>query len=145
MKIFGAGVSFNKITRYLIAGGAATATNFFILILLTEYVGIWYLASSSIAFICGITISFTLQKWWTFSEFSTDLIPTQALYYLVVTLVGLGINAIILFVLVDVFNMWYVVAQLLVSAIIAPVSFFFYHFIFRRITPAESKQLGAYQ
>lgn len=145
MKIFGAAVSLNKVTRYLIAGGTATAVNFFVLIILTEYAGIWYLASSGIAFICGITISFTLQKWWTFSEFSTNLIPIQALYYLVVTVAGLVINSASLFVLVSILGMWYIIAQVLVSAIIAPASFFFYHFIFRRETSAESKQLSAYQ
>src|SRR3989338_4367121 len=104
-------VPYRKLIRYLIAGGSATAVHFLVLILLTEYVGVWYLASSGIAFVYGVTVSFTLQKWWTFSEASTDMIPMQALHYLYVTLAGLVVNAGLLFVLVDVLGMWYIVAQ----------------------------------
>ncbi len=138
-------VPYRELVRYLIAGGSATVVHFLVLILLTEYAGVWYLASSGIAFICGVTVSFILQKWWTFSEVSTDMIPTQALYYLSVILAGLAVNASILFVLVDVLDMWYVVAQVPVSAIIAIINFFLYRSIFRKIDAVRPRHFSVNQ
>ena len=53
-----------KIVRYLISGGTAAAINLSLLFLLTEFVGMWYLASSVLSFIAGFTASFLFQKFW---------------------------------------------------------------------------------
>jgi len=125
-----------KIVRYLISGGTAAAINLSFLFLLTEFVGIWYLASSALSFIAGFTASFLFQKFWTFRDTRREVIPRQLVLHLVAALGTLCVNTLLLYVAVDILGMWYMLGQFFVSGFLAVGSFFIYSlYIFSNVAP----------
>lgn len=117
-----------KATRYLISGGTAAFVNLALIFILTEFAGIWYLASSMVSFIAGFIVSFTLQKFWTFKDARREIIMQQLAVYLAVALGTLSLNTLLLYLAVDILGLWYMFAQFLVSGILALGSYFIYNF-----------------
>lgn len=120
-----------KVFRYLISGGTATFTNLLFLFIFANLIGIWYLTSEIMAYIISYVVSFSMQKYWTFNDSSKDRIASQAIIYSIVTTINLGINAGILYLLVEYANLNHMFGQLLASAIIAVESFFIYKILFK--------------
>lgn len=119
----------HKILRFLISGGSATAIDFFFLYAFTEWVGFYYLASSVLAFLISIVVSFILQKFWTFKNSSREDMHQQALTYISVAVLNLVINTSLVFIFVEYAGLHYLLGQFLSSGFIALESFFIYHFI----------------
>jgi len=120
-----------KVMRFIIAGGTATAVNFFLLYLFTDLIHVWYLYSSILAFFGSFVVSFGLQKFWTFRDRSRDDLHKQALLYLLTIFCGLGINTLIIYSLVEYASLHYLVGQFVGSAAVAVLNYFIYaHFIF---------------
>lgn len=120
-----------KIVRYVISGGMATVTNLLFLFIFTDLVGIWYVLSAILSYLISFVVSFSLQKYWTFGDDSNDRIGTQAVWYILVTTANLGLNTLGIFVLVHYGHVYYLLAQLIVSFLIAIESYFVYRFVFR--------------
>lgn len=120
------------IAKFLTSGCSAAGVNFSLLYVLTGYAGLHYLASSTIASIAAICLGFTMQKFWTFANKSTDVMHKQAVQYGLLAITNMAINAALMFVLVDSFHMWYMLAQFFVCGVLAFSNFLVYHlFIFR--------------
>ena len=118
--------------KYLIGGGISTLTNLAVLYVLTSIFGIWYLLSATIAFVIGFLVSFSIQKFWTFSDNSLDALYHQAAVYLIITLGNVGLNALGMYLLVDRVHIWYLLAEVGMLALIAVESFFLYRiFVFK--------------
>ena len=123
----------NILARYLVAGFTGAGTQIGLLFIFTDLVGFWYLYSSLIAFVVAIIVSFTLQKFWTFADKNIDGMHNQFFKYLLVALFGIVFNTSFMFVLVDIFGLWYILAQIIVGAIIAALNFLMYKlFIFHK-------------
>ena len=123
---------YHKIGRFLVSGSFATGTNLALLYVLTDWFGVWYLASAAIAFIAAFFISFTLHKFWTFEEPSREGMHFQAGLFFLAALVNLGLNTLCLYLLVEYVYLHYLVAQILVSVFIAIENYFIYQrLIFR--------------
>lgn len=118
-----------QLLRYLISGATVVVTELGVLYVFTDLFHLWYEFSLIIAFIVALCTSFTLQKFWTFQDKETSRVHIQASSYALVQLLNLGINAIALYVLVQFAHMWYILAQLLISAFIALWNFVIYKFI----------------
>ncbi len=141
----------SKIARYLISGGIAAFVSLGLLYTFTDILGIWYLLSSMLAFIFAFFVSFLLQKLWTFKNTHTHDTSRQFFLYLATALAGLLVNTIFMYILVDIFGVWYMLAQIFSSGIIAAVTFFiygnviFYHIQKNRIllaTPLYPPDMG---
>ncbi len=120
-----------KGVRFIISGGIATVVNMFALVVAAEVFGIWYLAASGLAFIIAFGVSFVLQKYWTFENTDPAKIRRQLPAHLGVALANLWINIGLMYLLVSVFGVWYLAAQLIASAMIAAETFFLLRRIFR--------------
>ncbi len=121
-----------RLIRFVISGGAATSVNLGILFLLTHVFGLWYLTSSVIAFMVAFFVSFTLQKFWTFEDASRSRLQSQASLFLIVILVGLGINTTLIYTFVQYAHLHYLVAQFISGIFIAVMNYFSYrHLVFR--------------
>jgi putative flippase GtrA len=64
---------FNKVFRYGVSGVSAAAVSLAVLYLTTDILGFWYLYGSVLGFLCGLAVSFILQKLWTFGNGETRL------------------------------------------------------------------------
>ncbi|HAM88865.1 MAG: hypothetical protein US83_C0015G0011 [Candidatus Falkowbacteria bacterium GW2011_GWC2_38_22] len=114
--------------KYLISGSTGAFVNLSSLYLLTEFAGFHYIASAIIAFFISLSISFNLQKKWTFRNGETE-VARQVSIYLAITLSNLFINMFLLYILVDVFHIWYMLAQVGIYGFIAVYSFVLYRVI----------------
>ncbi len=119
-----------KVFRYIISGGMATLTNLLFLYIFTDLFGIWYLLSAVFSYIISFAVSFTMQKYWTFQDDSTEKIKSQAIIYVIVTTINLALNTALIYLFVEE-GLHYLFAQVLSSIIIAVESFFVYSFLFR--------------
>jgi len=112
-----------QIVKYLIAGGTSALVDLSVLYILTDICGIWYLFSACLAFIVAFFVSFFLQKFWTFRDGDKEKMYKQMGVYLAVALTNFVINTTLMYILVDGFKVWYMLAQFIVSGTIACESY----------------------
>lgn len=122
--------SYMRIFRFIISGGMATITNLFFLFLLHKVFGIWYITSSVASYIISFVVSFSMQKYWTFNDDSNDRVKSQAIIYVIVTTINLGINTLLIYTFVEKFGLDPLFAQIVSSVVIAIESFLVYRVLF---------------
>lgn len=125
-----------EVWRFVIAGVIATGTNLGLLYALTDFLGLWYVVSVIIAYGVATGISFTLQKFWTFSHYSLERVRRETVLYILNNLLGVVFDVGGLYILVEYAGVWYMVAQFVLLALIAIWNFFVFRFF---IFPAQSK------
>lgn len=126
------GARVSKLIRYLISGGTAALINWSALLLLVQIGHMYYLYASVLAFVVSIAVSFTMQKFWTFNDNLVHDIYMQFTRYLIIIFLSLLLNTVLVYLLVEKMDMWYLLAQIIATAIIAITNFFWYrYFVFR--------------
>jgi dolichol-phosphate mannosyltransferase len=130
-----------RVIKFIIVGGTAALVNVLALYILTDWFGVWYIASEVAAFIIALCYNFALQKLWTFASASSTgsgqassaraSAGRQFPLFIFVNVCNLVLNAGILYGLVELGGLYYLAAQLLASLIIAFESYFLYRLIFR--------------
>ena len=115
-----------RVLRFLISGGISATTNFATLYILTEFFDVWYLLSSVIALVLSLIVSFLLQKFWTFQNYSLERVHIQVPLHATLALCNLVFNTIALYVLVEWFGVWYMFGQVINGMVIAAVNYYMY-------------------
>ena len=116
-----------KLMRFLISGGSAAVVNLSVLYVLTDWFGLWYLASATVSFFVSILIGFMLQKFWTFNHRqSHHRTHKQFLLYLAWMLLYLSLDIGLMYLLVDGASLNYLLSQFVTSGVLAALSFFVY-------------------
>ncbi len=121
-----------KIIRYLISGSIVAIVSVFLLYVLTDLFGVWYLLSGIISFIIAFIINFSMQKFWTYRDMSYKSIGFQMMLFLLVAVVNLSINIILLYSFVECFEMNYLLSQVVILVLLASVNYFIYQIIIFR-------------
>lgn len=122
-----------KIIRFLFSGAIGAGTNLFLLYIFTEYLDLYYVISVMISFVIATTISFIMQKFWTFKDNSKEVVHTQAIVFTIVSIINLCINTAIVYSIVEFGHLHYLIGQVCASIIVAFESFFIYkYFIFKK-------------
>ncbi|OGZ20348.1 MAG: hypothetical protein A2494_03730 [Candidatus Lloydbacteria bacterium RIFOXYC12_FULL_46_25] len=125
----------------MISGGVTFVTNIVLLYVFTEFLHFWYLLSSALAFVFAFSVSFILQKFWTFDSKEISIWKRQLGLSIIVSLINLSLNVLSMYVLVEYVHIYYVFAQVLTSASIAVLSFFVYqHIVF--VTPKVNSPIS---
>src|ERR1700732_2682384 len=114
------------LVRYLFAGGTGLATNLAVLYTWSNSFGWYYLFSVALALLVSFMVSFVLQKFWTFQDRAVHHLHHQAAKYFIVFIASFISNLALMYVLVSTLGVWYVLAQILTSGLLAMVSFFIY-------------------
>lgn len=114
---------FKQAVRFCIAGAAGVIAYYAALYGLTEYLGVWYVASAVIGFILNTGLNFTLQKFWTFQNKETGMVGRQLVLYVVMTICFLIGNTGFLYLMVQYLHMWYIGAQVILTVVISILSF----------------------
>ena len=110
--------------KYYLVGASGVLVNLGILFILTEFVGLWYLLSSTIAIYVSITTNFLLNKTWTFRD--TAIKQRDFLMYgkfIGVSLVGMGIQLGFNYMFVEKLSVYYLLAALISIMIASSVNF----------------------
>jgi dolichol-phosphate mannosyltransferase len=97
--------------KFCVVGLIGTGVNLAILYFLVEFVNLWYIISATISFVIALTNNYILNRLWTFS--SKEKIMKQYVKFFVVSVLSLGINLSILYLLVEFAHIWYIFAQVI--------------------------------
>jgi len=126
-----------RVVRFCVAGAAGVIGYYIALYSLTEYFGVWYVASAVIGFILNTGLNFTLQKFWTFQNKETHMVGRQLVQYVAMFVSFLVGNTVFLYLMVEYLHMWYIGAQMILTMVISILSFIISGKIFskeRRLT-----------
>ena len=121
----------HRVVRFLFSGGLAAAANIIPLFVLVHFFYIWYLLAAVVAFITAVAVSFMMQKFFTFNDYTRHKINQQTSLYLGVQIFNLCFNTLLMYVGVDLLHIQYLIAQVLISGSMAVYNFFVYkHLVF---------------
>ena len=97
--------------KYYSVGGSGVLVNLGILYSLTDFMGLWYIASQVIAISISISSNFLFNRFWTFSG-SIQEQRNSVMYvkFIIVSLIGMGIQLGITFALVENIALYYMYA-----------------------------------
>ena len=108
---------------YVVFAGIATVVDLALLYSLTTFMDLHYLASAAIGYFFGMITNFTLNKTINFKNRSKKVMQQFGLFT-VVALIGLGLNQLILWSLVEHADMWYMYAKVISIMIVMFWSFY---------------------
>ena len=110
--------------KYYIVGASGILVNLGVLYFLTEFFGVWYFISYVIAISVSITSNFVFNKLWTFRD-SINSQKTVVMYikFVGVSLVGMGIQLGSVYLFVEVFSIYYMLAALISIGIASGINF----------------------
>ncbi|MBQ7876718.1 MAG: GtrA family protein [Clostridia bacterium] len=115
--------------RYGFVGAWATVADWGVLFFLTEGAGVHYLISGVVAFVMGLTVNFLLSKKFVFSgEKTQHSSSTEFLVYAIIGIIGLVLTEIIMFVLTDVLNWYFMIPKIIATAVV-----FVWNFVARKM------------
>ena len=120
---------YKVIIKYIISGGTAALVDLVCLYIFTDVLGVWYITSASLSFFLAYFVSFSLQKFWTFRDNGREKIYKQMSLYFMVGVTNLLLNALGMYLLVDGFGVMYLLAQIIMGALLGFSSFLIYKFI----------------
>lgn len=124
--------------KFCIVGGTSAVIHLVFLHSLTEWAGIWYVASSVVGFIFSGTFNFTANKLWTFRNREKGRqIINQAVRFISVMVSGLIINTTIIYCLTEFVGFDYRISWLFAASIIA-----FWNFNFNRFWTFRHRQIS---
>lgn len=127
--------------KFFLAGCFAGTANLVFLALFYDLLNWPIVLSTSLAFIASFLVSFSMQKLWTFRDFSQRKAIKQFGLYIVNAFVTLNINGFLMHLLVDEYRVWYLFSQIVVNVVIGTYNFFIYRFIvFRKQNETNSQQ-----
>ncbi len=104
--------------RFCIAGSPGTIVYYISLYGLTEYLGVWYIASSLVGFFLATGLTFALQKFWTFENREIGTTGRQSVQYFILKVLLHAINTAGLYAMVELLGMWYILAQVILAALL---------------------------
>ena len=105
-----------EIFRFLIAGGGCFAFELLVLYLLTEFVGFNYLMSAAISFTLSVIINYILCAYWVFETKKRSLNTT--IIFIATSVIGLGINQLCMWIFVEFFGIYYMIAKIFATVIV---------------------------
>jgi len=119
-----AGTNTREFFRYVAASLLALAIDTGTLALLTSAAGVRYLISAPIAFLLGLLVVYILSITWVFERRDVRNVAAEFGLFLIIGLVGLGINEGVLWVLTGVFGLFYLISKIASVIIVFTWNFF---------------------
>lgn len=114
-----------RIFRFLGVGGFCAGLSLIMMYVLTSLIHINYLISTFITIIATNFIGFYLNKYYTFQT-KKKLFWRELWKYYSVMLSSYILNVFAMYVLVDLVNIWYLYANILLMAILTPFNYLFH-------------------
>jgi len=113
--------------KYIASGLLSAAAEYSLLIILTEYAGLWYLISNSIGYITGFWLSFLLNRFWSFK--SRENFLKQLMLYSILFVINFILTNALMYLLTSYFGILYMVSKIFVMGAVVMWNFI----IFKKI------------
>jgi len=110
-----------SVAKYFIVGALGTVTHLSLLYIAVEYLGFAPIVGSSCAFIWVVIQSYFLNRNWTFrsERRHSSALPR----YVTVSTIGFFGNFSMMYILLNIFGLWYMLAQILTAFVIPLMNF----------------------
>jgi len=115
-----------QLIRYGLVALVAFTIDFGLLYFFTQHLGLFYLLSATLSFLISLVANYLLSVAWVFVHNPAQR-HKQIILFIIIGLSGLFLNLIIIWLLSDIFGMYY-----LLSKVMAIVVVFFWSFAARR-------------
>jgi putative flippase GtrA len=128
-KIFRVCEDRKSIIKFFVSGTSAAIID---LLALYIFHGVFHweiVLSTSLAFLFSFIVSFSLQKLWTFRNYSNKRLPHQLVLYISAAFISLNLNALAMHLLVNNWHIWYLLSQIIVNVFLGIINFFTYKYI----------------
>jgi len=89
-----------KLIKFCIVGASGIIVDFSITFIFKEFIKIQKYAANAIGFTTAVITNYILNRIWTFHD-NTPEITIQFIKFFIISLIGLGINTLILYVFVN--------------------------------------------
>ena len=108
-----------QILKFGFVGVLATVVDFGVLTLLTEVFDIYYLVSAAIAFVVATIFNYLASMRYVFkSRFSKNEKRKELLIFIVLSLVGLGLNQVLMWFFVEKAEIYYTLSKVLATILV---------------------------
>jgi dolichol-phosphate mannosyltransferase len=117
----------HKFFRFSVAGLVSTGLNLVLLYVFTQYLGVWYLTASTIAFIISVGTHFLLQKMWVFIHHKvTHSVGRQFGGFTTLALLNLVLNSASMYLFVSIIGINYLISQIFIRLLLAWMNYGLY-------------------
>ena len=116
-----------QLVKFGFVGLSNTAIDFFVYLSLTRIWSFWakhFWLANVISFLVATTWSFFFNRHWTFKDSERGRLPSKYSKFVLVNLVGVGINTLILYLLVTYLGVYDIVAKAAAVAVVMFWGFF---------------------
>lgn len=114
---------FNKIIRFFIVGGIATLIDFIFLYIFKEFLNMDVIIANTLSFIISVTYNYIASIVWVFDINKEKNKKIQFILFILFSIFGLVLNNIILYILTDIFNMYYLISKVVATFIVMIFNF----------------------
>ncbi|MDD3048479.1 MAG: GtrA family protein [Bacilli bacterium] len=115
-----------QILKFGVVGGIAFLIDYSLLYIFTEVFGIYYLISAVLSFIISLIFNYIASIKWVFDAKKQTI--KDIIIFVILSVIGLGINQLIMYVFVEKLLIYYMFTKLFATAVVM-----IYNFITRKI------------
>ena len=113
---------FRQIIRFVITGALSAGIEFFVYTYLIAHFQIYYQYSNVLAFVAANVLNYTLSRHWVFEK-GRHSVSVEFFAFVIVALIGLGLNIFILWVLIGHMQMDYRLAKVFAILVVVVWNF----------------------
>ena len=118
---------FKTFLKFMAVGTLNALVYFSLMYLFTSIIGVWYMLSAVISVIIQTLITFSLHRIWVWRTKKTQIKSVLTIYrfikYLIIGGCGLVLGLCGLYIVTEVFHVWYVVSMIVASFILLICNF----------------------
>jgi len=107
-----------QVMKFGIVGVIAFIIDYGVLIFLTEVCGVYYLLSSMISFVVSVIFNYLASMKYVFSGKDGMSKQKEFIIFVILSVIGLGINQLGMWIMVDKLNIFYMFSKIFVTAVV---------------------------
>lgn len=131
---------FIQILRFGFVGATAFLIDFGILYLLTEIIGANYLLANCFSFTVSVIYNYLMSVVWVFETDKTKNKVIELFIFILLSIIGLGTNQLIMWILVDKIHVNYLISKIFVTGIVMVYNFITRKLFLENITTNERRK-----
>lgn len=113
----------NQIFRFIIVGGIATVIDFAVLGILNKILGVNYLIAAAFGFTISVVYNYWASIKFVFDVDESKSKTTNFVIFIVLSLIGLGINELFMWINVDTLHMSVFIGKVLATCVVMVFNF----------------------